>query len=90
MKRAMRRERAQAGNSSGSDKDKAQEAVALDVMELTEATLTSYTNTKNCFCVRTGDVRPSLDDDIVVPCKNICYPQEGFTHGYGCRNTLGA
>lgn len=26
-------------------------------MVLTSSTLTSYTNTKNCFCIRTGDVR---------------------------------
>lgn len=31
-----------------------------EAMELTETTITSYTNTKNCFCVRTGDVRTSL------------------------------
>lgn len=26
-------------------------------MELTAHSITSYTNTKNCFCVRTGEVR---------------------------------
>lgn len=34
-------------------------------MELSSGTITSYTNTKNCFCVRTGEVRVSCNIDGV-------------------------